>query len=355
MKRMFLIFTIIALLVFPLFAQEDLDLEESLQELAGKGAQAYVSPIVSAFGANMNSGWYDGAPKAKILGLTAQLTIVTMLTPMDDAEYFSVDSEFKFSRSQAADIVGGSSVGGIEDYVIDAVVNQEFLVGMNGPTIIGPEDEYIKIVFPAQTITVTTDVGDQEVDLNEYELILPVGGLVDDLEYLPLVVPQLKVGTVYGTNFSLRYLPALALTDLGDLNYLGFGFEHNPKVWLPVPLPVDLSLAFFTQTLELGEIAKSTSTTYGITASKTFGPKLFNITPYAGMMLESSKMEFKYEFDRELTETETVTEKIKFELEGENSARFTLGSAFKIGFVKLNVDYSISTFNTVAAGISFVF
>ena len=39
-------------------------LQGALTQLNGEGAKRYVSPIVSAFGANMNAGWYHKSPSA---------------------------------------------------------------------------------------------------------------------------------------------------------------------------------------------------------------------------------------------------------------------------------------------------
>lgn len=61
---------------------------------------------------------------------------------------------------------------------------------------------------------------------------------------LPLAAPQFSFGTVFGTMASVRFLPNVKMGELGELSYFGFGLQHNPAVFLPIPLPVDLSAAF---------------------------------------------------------------------------------------------------------------
>jgi hypothetical protein len=48
--------------------------------------------------------------------------------------------------------------------------------------------------------------------------------------------------------------------------------------------------------MEVGSYMKATGTTMGLNVSKTFGPRMFSFTPYAGLMFESSNMEFKYDY-----------------------------------------------------------
>ncbi|MBN2830617.1 MAG: hypothetical protein JXR56_09895 [Candidatus Cloacimonetes bacterium] len=327
------------------------DLEEAITELVGKGAEAYVSPIVSAFGADLNSGWIQSGPKAKILGFTAELSFIVMATSFSGNDDFDVNSEYNFSYDQAAAIVGDTGNTDANNYLINLITSQDFTVEMFGPTITGSSQDSVRVRFLGDTFS----YNGATYTVDEYDVVLPVTGFLEDLPALPLFTPQLKVGTIYGTEVGLRYLPTYEIPDLGKFSYLGFGLQHNPQVWLPVKLPVDLALAFYTQSMELGDIVTATATSYGLTAKKTFGPKMFNVTPYAGLMMEGSTMKLEYDFEREVSPTETISEKIKLELEGENSTRIILGSSFKLGFVKLNLDYNIAKYNSASVGFGFAF
>jgi len=331
------------------------DLQETLEKLSGTAAEAYVSPIVSGFGTNLNGGWFHKSPKKKFLGLDFELGIVAMVTPFkDEDDHFSTTGTFSFDRA-TAESLAGNAPDEIFEATVDAIISHEFTVEMYGPTIIGPKDEHVVIELLSQTIMVeipgeepqSVDISSTIIDLQEAR------GLLEDFDYLPLVAPQLAIGTVYGTQLSVRYLPAYEIEDLGEIAYIGFGLQHNPKAWLPLPLPVDFCLAAFTQSLDIGDIVKTNALSYGINVSKTFGMRMLSVTPYAGLMAESCTMEFKYDYVLDITEDEISH--IKFELDSENTSRLTLGSSFRVGVFNMNVDYNIGNYNSVTAGFAFAF
>ena len=51
-------------------------LEETMVKLAGDAASAYVNPIVTGFGANLNGGWFHKAPAASIFGFDLEFGLV---------------------------------------------------------------------------------------------------------------------------------------------------------------------------------------------------------------------------------------------------------------------------------------
>ncbi len=96
-----------------------------------------------------------------------------------------------------------------------------------------------------------------------------------------------------------------------------------------MPIPFNVSASFFTQKLNVGELFKVNTVAFGINASKQFGIRALNVRPYAGIMLESSTMEVTYNY---LVDAPAglISQDIKFELEGENSARLTLRNQGRI-------------------------
>ena len=131
-------------------------------------------------------------------------------------------------------------------------------------------------------------------------------------------------------------------------------------MWLPFPLPLEVSIGLFTQSMKLGTVFQSSATTFGIYGSKTFGPGALNVTPYAGLSYESSSSDVAYDYNIEIavpgvTGTVTSPQHISFNLVGENSVRFMIGAAFKLAFISLNVDYNISNYNVASAGLGIIF
>ncbi|MCX7921014.1 MAG: hypothetical protein N3B21_03165 [Clostridia bacterium] len=341
-------------------------LEETLNSLTGAAASNYVNPMVSAFGADMNGGWFHKAPRDKVMAWDFEFGIVVMGTMFPDADKsFDVNGRFIFTRAQAQQIA--SNHAGLPYYnaLVDQIVNQTFTVGIKGPTIIG--DEYdsnanlnpdgsnptaINIYFPAQNITFTYNNTTQTESVPSSVIIIPVGGLLKDLPALPLAAPQLSIGTLYGTNLSFRYLPDTELTpEIGSLKYFGWGIQHNPAVWLPFPIPIDAAFAFYTQGLDVGEIIETEATTAGINISKKFGWKLFNVTPYLGAAWESSKMKFNYDYITSLpNDPQPTTITVNFDVEGKNSSRITAGLNFRLAILNLNFDYNIAKYPSATAG-----
>ncbi len=358
MKKIILLLLTL-MFVFPVKAQDDL--EATLSALSADAARAYVGPIVSGFGANLNSGWIHRAVPNKLFGVDFEFGVVAMGTLFgDDAKTFSSTGIFKFSRPQAEQLTSGiSNTFGQRDSVIKFIVNEEFTVGITGPTIIGAKDKNVVVSFEGKTYTVNTIGGPQSVTVQPDTIQLSgVQGYLEDLSLLPLAAPQLTIGTVYGTALSVRYLPDVEISaDLGKFKYFGFGIQHNPSMWIPIPLPIDISVGYFTQTMEVGKIFKSNASTMGLYVSKQFGPSMLSITPYAGFMLESSDITITYDFKLEDTPTAGTTTvlPIEFELEGKNSSRFLVGASIGLGVFKINVDYSLSEYNSVSAGLAFGF
>lgn len=339
-------------------------LEETIQSLSGDAAKSYVSPIVSAFGTNMNGGWYHKAPKARLFRWDLEFGVVFTATFFkDDDDFFDVNGAFNFNKEQAEALTASlqpNMPSEAYNALVQEVMNQTFTVGIFGPTITGPMyDELnptgtgINIAFPSQDISFTYNGFTQTETIPSNNIIIPVGGLLSDLPMLPLAVPQLSIGTIAGTQFSLRYLPTVETTEeLGGTSYLGYGLQHNPAFWLPFKLPIDTSISFFTQKLELGDIIEASASTYGVNVSKTFGLKLASITPYAGYSLESSNMVFKYNYILDQSDFgEPIYSQIKFDIDGKNKSRMTAGLSLRLALININVDYNIADYPSFSTGM----
>ena len=351
------------------------ELKEFLEGLSMDAATLYVAPVVSAFGSNLNGGWFHRAPSSKIFGLSIEAGVVGMGTfyPKDE-EYlsFDIDGDFQFSASQAADIVALIPLdpslepfrAQIENDLIDAIAGREIFVGISGATVIGDPEDYIEIEYggedividnplfglPGEPATITLPVPSDVITL-------PIGGfeVISDLSFLPLAAPQLSVGTVFGTRVTFRYLPSITISEeFGKLKYFGFGIQHNPGVLLPTPLPLDVAVGFFTQTLEVGTLFKAKTTAFGINASKKLGIGPINITPYAGFMLEKSNIDITYDFVLDEGTIDEMIIPVAFKLEGENRSRLTLGLSVRLLMLNFNADYNIGTYNSVTVGVMFI-
>lgn len=321
-------------------------LEETLSAITGDASKSYVAPVISAFGANLNTGWVHRSPKAKLFGIDVEISVVGMLSFFgNQSKTFSSSGMFRFDSSQAA-IIASDVNPAIRNAIIDSIRSRDFLVNISGPTIVGSKSDSIKVLFTGATIN-GQPIGAEEI-------VLPVGGFLEDIPALPMLAPQITLGTVYGTSFSFRYLPNIKLGDLGEFKFFGFGIQHNPALFLPFELPVDVSAGFFTQSMEVGKVFKSSATIFGIYASKSFGIPLFSLEPYAGLSFESSSTEVSYDVVLS-TPTGPQNSTISYTMDGENSTRFTIGTNIKLLFINLNVDYSLAKYNSLGLGVNFRF
>ncbi len=352
----FVVLTILmASVVNSLHAQSN-DLQSTLGKLATSAAQGYVAPVVSGFGADLNSGWVHRAPGAVPFSFDLEIGVVGSGAFFSSPnKSFAVSAPYNFDYNSAEKILPTTYTGAFRDSVIQQIMNIPFTVSISGPTIVGSNSDSVRVSFSGGTATVNYQGHQQSVTVNSIDINTGVTGFLQNLPALPMGAPQITLGTVYGTSVAFRFLPSVTLdSKLGSLNYFGFGLQHNPAVWFGSELPVDLSLSFFTQTLKVGSIFKSTANTYGIFASKRFGPGALNITPYLGLSVETSQMTVTYNFETTGPAGETITTPVSFDLKGENSTRLTAGLSLKLVFIDISADYSFAKYSTASVGVGVI-
>ena len=371
MTRSFRVCSIVLLLILSArlsLAQSpngSLSLNESLSKLSQSAAINYLQPGFDPFGISMNGGWLGKAPKPVMMNFDLEFGIVAMGTfTKSTPSSFDMSSTYRFSKEQAGVIADQAGITANTDItlrneVIDAVTAKDFPVVLYGPTITGSKDRNVKIVFSPN--------GTENLQINDPRFPFPVSvnipsktvvldgvtGIMDGYPLFPSAAPQLKIGTLFGTQAILRFVPSIKISnDLGNFSFTGFGIQHNPNVWLGYDLPVDISLGFLIQKVKVGDIVEIKAASYGINVSKTIGVGLFSVTPYVGALLESSSINVNYnQIVEAVTGPENVN--INFSLDGANKSRLTAGARFHIAVVDLTVDYNIGKMNSVTSGLFF--
>jgi hypothetical protein len=167
-------------------------------------------------------------------------------------------------------------------------------------------------------------------------------------------------GSFFNTELMLRFYPSSKYED-DQVGLFGFGIKHEISNHIPL-LPVDISVQLlynhFTFEHNNGDIEdftaiKSNNIAFNVHASKTLAS--FFIA-YAGLQYESSSMDLEYYFeDPNDLYPEIADQKHKLKIDGENSFRFTLGSALKLGYFVLNADVNLTKLTTFTVGLSFDF
>jgi hypothetical protein len=326
------------------------DINTTIGSLSSDAAKSYVDPIIGSFGSNLNTGWITKAPSPTKFSFSIDLKVMAMGSFISDVpKTFSTTGSFNFTQSQAEDIAAQLSSDPTQQTLIrNQLLSHAWTAHFSGPTIAGSKDEHVVLDFPNQTVN--------------NQLIPPdtldnVKGYLGNPSIFPTPGIQLGIGTVLGTNVAIRWFPKVNVKDLGDFTYWGFGIMHNPAVWFNDQFPVDLALGYFYQDLKVGSIFETKAHMLGIYASKTYGT-IIGFTPYIGLSTESSTTTINYDYGYSIIVNGNPvqqTSNINFELDGTNSTAFTVGMAFKLAILNINVDYKFAKVKTASAGLTFGF
>lgn len=347
MKKLLAILILIVSMSNISFSQS---LEETLSNLSSDAATAYVEPVISSFGSNMNSGWVSGVPSASLLGINIKLKIMAVGSFFpDDKRTFITSGQFNYTTQQADEILQASNITTSNpnyNTIRNAILEQTWNVNISGPTINGSENDFVQIEFPGAQIQ-------GEVIGNHITTLDGVKGFLNNLSLLPTPAIQLDIGNVAGTGVSIRYFPDINIEELGKFSLWGAGILHNPGFWLSNPLPVDIGLGFFYQKLDVGNIFENQSFQFGAYVSKTLGV-IVTFTPYAGVTYETSQttLNYTYTFD---TPAGTQNADVSFDLDGDNTVGLTIGGTLSLPVVSINVDYKLANISALTAGIAFGF
>jgi hypothetical protein len=217
---------------------------------------------------------------------------------------------------------------------------------------------------------------------NDYPL--PDG---QNLSLLPLVVPQVEIGSLFGTELLLRYLPQINWgNNIGNFGFGAIGLKHSISQYLKdAPLHVALQAVYQGTTLTntIGVTgarlqADANIFTANLHASKRWG----NFEVYGGAAFDNLTITASYTFviPREL-QAQLGLLQLQKDAQGNdvyvenpgagypgdtlpqtkivalsNSAfRGTLGVAYYLGPVAISLDYNRSSFNLISAGIDVKF
>lgn len=303
------------------------DLSARLGKLVGKNAVNYVKPIVQGWGADLNSGFYHSADLHDILGFDVQLKVSA-------ARLLDEDKTYDFEMPDQI-IYNAFTLRAGTDY--EKFVRASTAVGPKGETIVRTKS--------------TSIVPNQEI------VRLP-GGY--DLPISPLIVPQAAIGLPFGLEVIGRFIPTTTIssegTDIGKVNFLGFGVRHDIDQYIPAPLPIDIAVHFMTQKFNFKDandnnLISASAMAYGVEASA----KAFIFTLYGGFQLESSKFTIGPYTATYQEGTQTRTARVDaFDIEGKNNSRFHAGVRLVLLIVNVHADYSFAQTPviTIGAGIT---
>jgi len=324
---------------------------EAITNLSSDAAHKYISPVASALGSNMSSGWFSGLPQKDLIGFHATLRFIGVGSIFVEKERnFSTVGQFRLTSEQADEILNASGFDPVNtpnyENIRNEILSRDWNLLIQGPTITGSRDEHVQIVFPATQV--------QGENINEYTVTLEdVKGYLDGFPMLPTAALQLDLGGVAGTGISIRYLPEVEFNSMGKMKIFGGGIAHNLSYWFPESFPVDIGLAFYFQDFRLGDVLRNFTAQSGVYVSKRIGGPVA-LVPYAGVTVESSTTNIKYNYSFD-TPAGTQEGNISLDIDGANDVGFVFGSNLIFPLLSFNFDFKIAHTMTGSVGVGFGF
>lgn len=267
-------------------------LNDFVAKYGNENGAGFMQPLADAFGANINSGLYQTA-RIPLEGFHLTFGVMLMGAPVTDSrKTFSAKTEGFFAPQQTVD----------------------------APTIFGATDGK----------TVTGNAGTAYV--------FP-GGL--SMTTFAIAAPQITVGSLYGTEATVRFFQAKLGDNIGQLKLWGIGARHNINQYFK-KLPLDVAAGIYQQHFEIGDIVSANSTLISAQGSYTTSVLTF----YGGPGFEISNMDVKYD---------GTSGKITLALKSQNNVRFTAGALLSLAFFRLYADYNFSSQSAFVLGFGFGF
>jgi hypothetical protein len=278
-------------LALPLVQAQD-GIEKLVSNYAKGIGTLYLQPLADAYGANMNGGIFHGA-KIDKWGFHINIGVVGMGA-------FITEEQKTFVP--------------VDEGPIHPITGKVL------PTIFGKTET---------------------VDWDGIEL---PGGVVD-ADIVPLIVPQLTIGSVMGTQLTLRWIELNITEEIGKIGVFGIGGQHSLSQYIPI-LPIDIAVGFFWQKFSIGDLVKANGTYLGLNVGYSLSVLHF----YGGIGYEKATMDIHY-----VAEVEGSTDPfvVDIAMEGANTMRTTLGLLLDLPIVKIFADYNFAKQNSFTAGIGF--
>lgn len=286
------------------------DLTSDIEQMTGDATKAYMAPLTSAVGADLNAGYFNHSPKPELWGIDLQAGLTFVGSSFTDTKTFATGGNIALSRSMAGEIAtqlvdeSGIPTGFIRSDAIkaitDSLTGKRVGVRFQGPTAVGSTTETVNMIV---TSSPNVTVGAKSYDATGRSAGTPISGTgLDGLLGIPLFYPQFNIGTAAGTQIAFRGFPgSLDVEGLGEISFWGLGINHNPGYWNDkenyLPLGINSSVTATYTSLSIGDNFSWSGWSLGVMASRRVGFRFLNLTPYAGLGMEGSTLELKYQYD----------------------------------------------------------
>jgi hypothetical protein len=319
--------------------QDDLsDLGNALQTISEGYADNYVQPITNTFGAGVGAGLFRSADVGNSLIPGFPLNVYLGVS-VSGALTSSMETSFRPFGGGTESFTDADG----RSFTVDYEPNGDERV----PTVLGETDP------PSGQLRITDD------QTGFSETVQAPQGLVDT-PIAPLIIPQLGVGSAFGTDVQLRYFPksklSFAGSSYGTVGVFGLAVRHDLDQWFPAPLPLNLAIqgAWNQFSLE-NDIANSgtkevlDASGWAINLQASKGLPVAPITFYGGLQYEKFNVDYDYAYD---PGGSIPAQKFSIGQTASSSVRGLAGVTFTAAVVRINVDYAVTNgANVVTTGL----
>jgi hypothetical protein len=285
------------LLLLAAQASAQSELEKAIQQYNSSAITGYIQPIADLFGANMHAGYYHSAyvPHS---GFSLGFDLIAMGAIVTDEQ---------------------------KSYLADAPA------GFTPSTF--------------KTATVFGEKGTTIADANVPGLTYKGSDGVLNTSIFPLAVPQLRIGSLFGTEAVIRFIaiPSMGEDKFPQISLWGVGARHSISQYIPKS-PLDIAASVFYSNFHVGDLIKANGLSLGVQASKSI--KILIL--YGGMAWEKSSMNLAYK-----STDPTAAAPIDVNLDGANKFRATVGVGISLGIFKVFADANFGSVTNYSGGIGF--
>ncbi|MGB5822373.1 MAG: DUF6588 family protein [Saonia sp.] len=294
----------------------------------------YLSPVMEGVIYGVSNGWYNSA-EAKPLG-GFEISIIGNISSFrnkEDKKSFILNTE-DYDNLQFVD---GATSRAVSTALGDLEGIRVFVEGPNG------------------------------ILREEFEL--PTGLASEDINFIPSAFLQASVGLIKGTEIKVRFLPKINTDDVA-IGLYGVGIQHDFTKHLPADklLPVSISAVIgythldgtydFTNTsLIAGEDQRIDAKINTWVFQAVVSTRLPVINFYGGLGYLTGKSETDVLGTYEVQSgpfQETYIDPFTINSDA-SGLTANLGTKLKLGFFRLNLDYTLAEFNNISLGINFGF
>jgi hypothetical protein len=303
------------------YAQDNLG--EALNAIGKDYADNYTQPITDALGGGLNAGLFrtasfDGTGLVPVIDLYVGVSAMGTFTSGSSSSFQLANEEIETTTPS----------GGTRTLIAQYPGEM--------PTVFGEEES------PGEVILTDKQTG-SEVD----RVALPAGLI--NTSIAPLAVPQIGVGTAFGTDVQLRYLPSTNISDYGSVSLTGLAVRHSLSQYIPLS-PVALAVQGSWQQLSLSSSTQDDiveGSGWALNAQVSKSVPVLPITFYGGLQYEKYTVDVNYTFETPGGDTSDIS----LSQDAQNNFRALAGVSISLLVARLNVDYALGANNVVSAGL----